>query len=181
MKRRSGFDRMELFLGILLILLGIFTFIRPGSILTGIIVVYGVIAIVTGIEDIVIYVKVEKYTGFGPMMSLISGILSVMCGIMLLLYPGAGKWVLSLLFPVWFIAHCISRLSHIGMIRMTRGKFAYYASLVVYIVGLVLGFLMIFRPMLTFLSMRAVGYVIAVYLVLLGIDSVVTSFRRRDR
>ena len=85
MKKASGFVWMEFAVGVLLILLGLFTFLRPGSLLTGIVAVYGLIAVITGVEDILIYIKLEKYTGFGPLVSLISGILSVMCGCMLLL------------------------------------------------------------------------------------------------
>ncbi|MBO5031824.1 MAG: DUF308 domain-containing protein [Lachnospiraceae bacterium] len=180
MKRNFKFDWMELVMGILLVLLGIFTFIRPGGMLTGIVVIYGMIAVVTGIVDIVTYVRVEKYTGFGPTISLISGILSVMCGIMLLIYPNAGKWIISLLFPVWFIAHCISRLSHMNPNGMRGGKVFYYFMLIMNVIGVVLGFLMVFRPFLTFMTMRAIGYVVAVYLVLMGIDSIMEAFRRRD-
>ena len=172
---------MELIIGILLILLGVFTFIRPGSMLTGIVVIYGVIAIITGIQDIIAYVRVERYTGFGPTLSLISGILSVMCGVMLLIYPNAGKWVLSLLFPIWFIAHCISRLSRVDMLRMTGGRFAYYFTLIVNILGLILGVLMFFYPVVTFMTLRVMGYFAAVYLVLLGIDSIVLAFGRSSK
>lgn len=66
MRRRSKFGWMELMIGILLIVLGIFTFLRPGSVLTGAVLVYGVFALITGIADIVFYVKMERHTGFGP-------------------------------------------------------------------------------------------------------------------
>ena len=180
MRKQSGFVWMELAVGALLILLGIFTFLRPGSLLTGIVAVYGLIALITGVEDILIFIKLEKYTGFGSLVSLLSGILSVMCGCMLLLYPGAGRWILSLLFPIWFIAHCISRLSRAYIIRMTGRKFFYVFSLVVNIAGLVLGIMMVFNPVLTFMTMRFMGYVVAVYLILLGIDSIAAALGRRD-
>lgn len=180
MKKASGFVWMEFAVGALLIMLGLFTFLRPGSLLTGIVAVYGLIAVITGVEDILIYIKLEKYTGFGPLASLISGILSVMCGCMLLLYPGAGKWIMSLLFPIWFMAHCVSRLTHGYILRMTGRKFFYYFSLIVNIAGLILGFLMFFHPVLTFMTMRFMGYVVAVYLILLGIDSIAAALGRRD-
>ena len=113
MKRRSGFGWMELIIGIALAALGIFTFVYPDNAVTTLVIIYGIIAIITGIADVVLYVRVDKHLGFGPTVSLISGILSVMAGAMLLVYPNAGKWVLSLLFPIWFIAHCLSRLSHL--------------------------------------------------------------------
>ena len=84
MKSRSSFGWLELIIGILLILLGVFTIVKPGVALTGLVVVYGIVALIMGIADIVLYVRVERYTGFGPMVSLISGILSVMTAIMLL-------------------------------------------------------------------------------------------------
>ena len=84
MRERSRFDWVELIEGILLILLGFYSISHPGSALTGVVLLYGLVAIVTGIADIVFYVKVEEHTGFGPTVSLVSGVLSVMAGVMLL-------------------------------------------------------------------------------------------------
>lgn len=173
MRGRSGFGWLELVIGILLILLGIFTLVNPSLALTGLVVVFGIVALVMGIADIVLYVRVERYTGFGPVVSLVSGILSVMSGLMLLVYPNAGKWVLSLLFPIWFIAHCVSRLSHLPAICMIAGDGMYYFTLVLNIIGLILGFLMVFRPLFSLLS---VSYIISLYLILLGIDSIAMAF-----
>ena len=60
MKRRSSYGVYELIVGILLILLGIFTFTRSQSALTGLVVLYGLLATITGIGDIVFYVKMEN-------------------------------------------------------------------------------------------------------------------------
>ena len=169
MRWRSGFGWLELIIGILLILLGIFTLVNPGLALTGLVVIYGVIAVIMGIADIILYVRVERFTGFGPIVSLISGILSVMSGIMLLIYPNAGKLVLSLLFPIWFIVHCISRLAHLPTIRMMAGNGMYYFTLIVNMIGLILGIMMVFRPLFSLLS---VSYIVSLYLILLGIDSI---------
>lgn len=87
MKRRSGFGWMELIIGIALAALGIFTFVYPDNAVTTLVIIYGIIAIITGIADVVLYVRVDKHLGFGPTVSLISGILSVMAGVMLLVYP----------------------------------------------------------------------------------------------
>ena len=175
MRRKSGFGWLELILGILLVILGIFSMINPNTALTGIVIVYGIAAIVIGISDIMMYVRVERYTGFGPMVSLIGGILSVMSGVMLLVYPNAGKWVLSLLFPIWFIAHCISRLAHLSSMRIYMENFAYYLTLILNILGLILGFMMIFHPLISLLS---VSYIIGFYLILLGIDCIVIAFSK---
>lgn len=180
MNRRYGFDWSELIIGILLITLGIFTFVRPDSMLTSVVVIYGVAAIVIGIYDIVIYVRLSRFTGFGPMLSLISGILSVMCGVMLLANPNVGKWALTILLPVWFIAHCISGLTRTNLIRLVGNPFYYYFSLTLNILGLVLGFFMLFSPALSFLTIRVLSYLIGGCLVLFGIESIIAAFARRN-
>lgn len=179
MKKRTDFGWSELIVGLLLIILGIFTFVRPESTLTGAVVIYGIIAIVMGIEDIVVYVRLARFTGFGPMLSLISGILSVMCGIMLLANPNVGKWALTILLPIWFIAHCISGLTHTNFVRLIGNRFYYYFALILNILGLILGFLMLFSPVLSFLTIRAISYMIAVYLILFGAESMIAAFARR--
>ena len=125
MKRRSASGWIELIIGIILIVLGVLTFIQPSSALTGIVFVYGILAVVTGIADIVFYAKMERHTGFGPAVSLVSGIISILAGVLLLFNPGAGKWAMVILFPIWFIAHCISRLTHLSMIRIAAGTGLY--------------------------------------------------------
>ena len=96
--RKKCVNLSELIVGLLLILLGIFTFVCPDSMLTGAIVIYGIIIIAMGVLDIVIYARLSLFTGFGPMLSLITGILSVMCAhrhssavVYIALYFGAIK------------------------------------------------------------------------------------------
>lgn len=178
MRRHSGFGWLELAIGIILIVLGVMAFVKPDVALTGMVFAYGFAAVVMGVADIILYIRVERYTGFGPILSLVSGILSVMSGIMLVVYPGTGVLVLTVLFPIWFIAHCISRLAHLGHIRFVAGNGIYYFVLVINIIGLILGFLMFLSPLLTLTTIR---YFAAFYLILLGIDSVVLAFSRMGR
>ena len=173
MRRRSGYGWLELVIGIVLLVLGIFTLFNPGFALTGLVVVFGILAIVMGVADILLYVRMERYTGFGPILSLVSGILSVMSGIMLLVYPNAGRWILSLLFPIWFISHCISRLCHLQVIRITAGNVVYYLTMIINIIGVILGFMMLFDPIV---AMVSVSYLVSFYLIILGIDELVIAF-----
>ena len=109
------------------------------------------------------------------MLALISGILSVMSGIMLVIYPRAGIMVLTVLFPIWFIAHCISRLSRLSYIRLTAGQGMYYFTLVTNVIGLVLGVMMLLNPLFTLTTIRSFA---GAYLILLGIDSIVMAIHR---
>lgn len=91
----------------------------------------------------------------------------------MLVYPGAAAWALVILFPLWFIMHCISRLTHLGIVRYVAGNGYYYFSLVINIIGLVLGFLILLQPVLAVVSM---SFIIGAYLILLGVDSIVLAF-----
>ena len=174
MKEYSRCKWLELIEGILLIILGIVTLVCPTGVFWGFSIIYGVMAIVTGIADIIFYVKMEKYMGFGPVLALVSGVLSVLAGAMLLMYPDAGQLVIIMLIPIWFIAHSIARLSHLPLIRIGAGKKFYIFSLVLNIIGIIMGVLMIFSPNLAFIS---ASVLIGGYLILLGIDCVIMSGR----
>ena len=173
MMRRSGFGWLESIIGIILIVLGIVALSNPTGVVNGFVIVCGIVAIIMGIADIIMYIRVEIFTGFGPMVSLISGILGVMAGVMLMAYPQAGSLVFAILFPIWFIAHCISRLSRLDGIRLIAGNGAYYCSLAMNIIGLLLGVLLIIKPWITIVS---IGWIIGLYLILLGIESLLVAF-----
>ena len=175
MRRRSGYGWLELVIGILLIVLGIWAFVKPEGLLTGMAVVYGGAAVIMGVADILLYVRVERFTGIGPGLALLAGVLSVMSGVMLMAYPGTGAMVLTLLFPIWFIAHCVSRLAHLGHIRFVAGSGVCSLTLILNIIGLVLGALMLLSP---FFTMTAIRCFASVYLILLGIDSVLMAVSR---
>ena len=175
MKKWSGFRWFEFAEGVLLVLLGIFTLARPASALTGFIVAYGAVAVIMGVADILLYVRIAHFTGFGPIVSLLSGTLSVMAGVMLLVYPNAGKLILSVLVPLWFLAHCISRLSNLNKIRFFAGEFPYYFTLILNVLGLALGGLMILNPWISLLS---VPIIIGIYLLLLGVDCLILAFSK---
>ena len=169
MRRKTGLGWLELVLGIVLVILGIYSFARPESALTGVVIFYGIVAVVTGVADILLYIKMEQHMGIGPTISLVSGIVSIMTGLMLLISPGVGSIAVMILFPLWFMMHSISRLSHLGIVRRFAGNGFYYLSLMINILGLVVGFLMILQPVLSLLSF---GYLIGFYLIMLGVDSI---------
>ena len=172
MRQRSSYGWLELIIGILLSALGIYSFFRPVDYLTTLIVVYGVAAFVTGIADIVFYCKMERHIGFAPTVSLVTGVLGVMAGLVLMVQPGAGRWAIGLFFPLWFIAHCISRLTHLSVVRFIAGTAFYVIELIVNILGILLGISMLLTPQVTFLSMNLV---IGFYLLLLGIDCIIEA------
>lgn len=168
--KRSTLGWIEIILGILLIGLGIYTLMNPDTALTAIVIVYAIAAIVTGIADFVIYYRLERRGGFGSAMMIVSGILNVLVGILLLFNIGAGAWTLSILFPVWFIIHCIARLANLDFIRTYSSTFAYWVSLIANVLGIIFGVLILFNP---FAGAVALIYFVAAYLLVEGFSSIV--------
>mgnify|MGYP007003750698 CR=1 FL=1 len=89
-------------------------------------------------------------------------------------------WVLTVLLPVWFLAHCISGLTRLGFVRLMGSPFYYWFLLVLDITGIVLSFMMLFNPAVSLLTVRALSYFAAAYLVLFGTESVISAFVRRN-
>lgn len=163
----------ELIAGIVMIALGIASLARPSLAVTGLVYAYGAAGVIVGVADILRYIRVERYTGFGPMVSLVAGVLSVMAGVVILVNPRVGMAVFSLLFALWFITHCVSQLASLSRVRLVAGRGAYYAALVLNIIGLVLGAVLVVLPTA---SLLALGYLAAVYLIVLGAESLVMAF-----
>ncbi len=172
MKNRTGFGWLELVLGILMIILGILSFVWPKGAITSMVMLYATAAIITGICDILFYIRMDQYTGFGPIVALISGIISVMTGMMLIIYPDVGEWIVYFLFPIWFIAHNVFNLATLRTLRTVAGDSCYYFTLIASIVGLMLGCFMMLFP---FGSIRSVSIIIGIYLILTGINSIVIA------
>lgn len=175
MRNRSGFGWMEFVLGVMMIVAGILSFIVPHETITTLVLLYAAIAIITGVGDIIFYIRADRYIGFGPVVSLISGIISVMTGMMLFIYPNVGEWILYLLLPMWLIAHNIFNLANLNIMRLSAGDFCYYVSLIVSIVGLILGFLMILHP---FNGTFVVSVLIGIHLLLTGVNCIVIALSR---
>lgn len=178
MNRRSSFGWLELLTGILMIALGILVFVIPNLVMTSMVAFFGIAAIVMGVTDIILFIRVERYTGFGPILSLITGIISVMSGVALLIYPKLGAIILTVLFPIWFIAHCISRLTQVHHIRLIAGNNMYVFTLVVNIIGIILGFMMLLSPVFTLSAIRSFA---GCYLILLGVEGILTAVSRMGK
>ena len=64
MNRRTDIGWTELIFGLALIVFGVIMLRQPAGVLTWLVVICGIIAIFTGIGDIILYVKMERFTGF---------------------------------------------------------------------------------------------------------------------
>ncbi len=173
MKRRTDFNWLEFLVGIIFILIGIYTFKNPGLTLTGFVIAYGILAVISGITDIAFYVQLERHTGFGPTAALLTGILNVLLGFFLIINSDFGVLAAAVIFPIWFISHCFGKLLNVDFVRICFGKTQYWVALIVNIAGVALGILLLLHP---FASATLMVYIAGAYLLLNGIGSLFAAF-----
>lgn len=172
MRNRTDYNWLEMLAGIIFILIGIYTFKNPGLTLTGFVVAYGILAVISGIADIAFYAHLERHIGFGPTASLVLGILNTLIGFFLISNSDFGVLAAGVIFPIWFIAHCLSKLLNADFVRIYFGHFQYWLTLIINILGVLLGFLLLMNP---FASAVSMVYIAGTYLILLGIESIILA------
>jgi uncharacterized membrane protein HdeD (DUF308 family) len=172
MKRKVDVNWLEMALGIVFVLMGIYTFVNPALTLSGFIVVYGILAVITAVVDIAFYVHMERHTGFGPVVALVLGIVNLLLGLFLVFDTHGAAVIVGLIFPIWFIAHCLVKLLNLNTIRLVSPA-GYWWELVVNLVGVVLGVLLLLHP---FASAVSLVYLAGAYLFIMGVSSMVSSF-----
>lgn len=160
----------EILEGVLFVMLGVATMLRTEQVLDSLTLIFGIIAVITGIADVMFYIRLERHTGFRPAVSLVSSILSIMLGSALIAHPNVGTGIMLIIFPIFIIAHCIARLTHLNIVRYVAGEASFWLTLISNAVGLILGVILLFDPAL---SAAALGVILGVDLILLGIEAVV--------
>lgn len=174
MKNRKVVGWIGLTVGIIMLLFGLYSIMNPSIALGSLVLAIAIIAAVWGVAEIIFYVQLEKRTGMGPPIALVSGIFSIVAGVFLMFNTGAGKVAVTVLFPIWFIAKCISGLANLSFTRFIAGTATYWLSLIVNMLGLFFGIVLLFNP---FASFVGAGIVVATYIFIWGISNIVTGIQ----
>ena len=169
MKYEHRYLFVEILEGVLLVMLGVATMLRTEQVLDSLTLIFGILAVITGLADVMFYIRLERHTGFRPAVSLVSSILSIMLGCALIAHPNVGTGIMLIIFPIFIIAHCIARLTHLNIVRYVAGEVSFWLTLISNTVGLILGVILLFDPALS----AALGVILGVDLILLGIEAVV--------
>ncbi len=173
MKTRSKFGWLELLSGLGMMALGIAAIAAPNRDLT---YLYAAVALITGINDILFYVKAGEYSGLRPIVSLICGMLSIMVGAVLLAYPNSGMEIrYSLVFPIWYGGHCLFRLVNLKVHHQVAEKWSFWMSLMISILGLIFVVLMLLDPGILPFELHVIS---GIYLLASGVDNIAIAFSK---
>ena len=123
---------------IVILVLGIFLFIQPDTIIHMISIILGGIILVPGVISLMDYFK-NKYQP-----SLISGIITIIIGLILIVNTKLVASILPFILGIYFVINGINRLQY--ALQLKKQKINYVTSCIVSILIIVCGVLFIINP-----------------------------------
>lgn len=123
---------------VVILVLGIFLFIQPDTIIHMISIILGGIILIPGIISLVDYLKNKNQA------SLISGIVTILIGMILIINTKLVAGILPFILGIYFIISGITRLQY--ALQLKKQKINYTTSLVFSILIIICGALFIINP-----------------------------------
>src|SRR5947209_3523218 len=169
----GNFRTMFLFRGIAAILFGILTLVWPQLSLTVLVLLFGVFAIISGITAVAAALRNRGEQGWGLL--LFEGILSILAGVVALVWPGITALAFLYLLAAWAIIIGILEVVAPLSFPMIGGR----AVLMVLagLVSIVFGIIIAAQPAS---GLLAVVWLIGVYAIVFGVMYVVVYFESRS-
>ena len=158
-------DWPMLVVGIILFVGGILALANPGGTLAALEVMLGIVALFEGVMLALNYYKIKKYTGFGAKMGSWFGVLLVVLGLLLVLWPTGMATIFTYFIAIWFIVDAVKDLTMSWPMRLHFSRGLYVTTLVLNILTLVGGVVLLFNPGLLQTTM---GVIIGISLLLSG-------------
>lgn len=161
---KKGFGWGYLILGILFIIASLVAFANPASNLEALAFIFGFVAIMDGIWLII---NRRQHS-----LRIVAGIIDIIIGIIILVNIAATIVALPILFAIWFIVDSLFRLFTLGYTK-ALGAGYFWFSLIVNILGVILGILLLFNP---FAAVLTISFLVGFYLMLIGVELVIVAF-----
>ena len=147
--------------GIALVIFGVIAIIAPAVMGTAVVMVIGAILLVTGVVEFIHGFREPKWSS--KLLTLVLGVITIVCGISVLAHPVVGMVVLALILAILFAIEGIWKIIASFSFRPASG---WLAMLFSGIIALLLGFLIWKQWPLS--GLWAVG-------ILIGVDLLVTG------
>lgn len=173
-EEKRSFDWVSLIVGILFILVSLLAFKNPGVSLVGLVIYFAITAIINGIHTLVIRRRIKNITGYKPTVMIVLGIIELAVGVVFLFNLNAGLFTLAFLFALWFISDSIRNLFFLEDAKLVSQPY-YWFSLIMNILGIILGFSLLVRPIV---SMLTLSFMVGFYFMMSGIIYIVGSFSK---
>lgn len=172
--RPRGFDWGALLGGILLVIVSFILLRYPGRGLEAFVFIFGILSVMQGILWIYMYSKFHNFFA-RSWVTLISGILDIIVGILFLLSHEVGGITIAVLFAVWFFVDSVVGIVFSWHLRdYSTGYFI--LSLILNIISLVIAIAMMFNPILSAVTLV---YLVSFWLMVFGFNEIFVAFMHR--
>lgn len=168
--------RISLVSSILLFLFGLLLILNSEAFIKSISAIIGVILLVVGIFPVIDYFRYRK-GGIVAAVSLISGIFSIVCGLMFLLNENMLMILIPVFVGVWMIINGINKLQVSFSLR-DQGEKSWIATFIFSIIIIVLGCYFIINPISgADVVTKTIGIIICIYAILDIVDCILIKMK----
>ena len=160
---------ISLFTSIVILALGIFLFIKPGTVIDIIAVVAGIIFLIPGVTELVDYFKNKNQA------SLIAGIITVLVAIILMAYRKLIASILPFIFGIFFVVNGINRLQYAMQVKKeynVKDAKPFYMALLITLTGV---FFIVYPLTVAETAFQIMGLFMCIYAVLDIVNTIVVK------
>ena len=173
MEQKRSVDWRNLLMGILFIIVALFSFQNPAGDLIAIVMVFAIFALLKGVFEIFARNKWKELTGYKAKMPLLLGTVDILIGVFFLFNIRAGVLALPFVFAVWFIMDSVFGLFTLDLAKSISNGY-YWFTLLVNVLGIFLGIILLFNPLSAALTL---SFLVGFYFMMFGITHIIYAFR----
>lgn len=173
-KENRGFNWAALISGVLMIIAGLFLIRHPGKALHAFVLLFAIVSIVQGFVWLTFYSRFHYYVPVS-WLSIVSGVLDIIVGVLFLYSYDAGGLTIAYLFAFWFLFDSISGITFSWHLR-DLSSFYFWINIILNILGLLIAISLMFNPALSALTLI---WLVAFWLLIFGVAEIVAAFARR--
>lgn len=169
-----GFNWAALISGVLMIVAGLFLIRHPGKALHAFVLLFAILSIVQGFVWLAFY---NRFRYFIPSswLSIVSGVLDIIVGILFLYSYDAGGLTIAYLFAFWFLFDSITGIIFSWRMR-DLSNFYFWLNIILNILGLFIAVSLMFNPALSALTLI---WLVSFWLLIFGINEIIAAFAKR--
>lgn len=171
--KKHGVDWGTLLLGILFIITSLISFQDPAGNLLAIVIIFGFFAILKGVFEIFVRNRMKYLLGYKAYTPIILGIIDIFIGVYLLFNLNIGIAILPVVFAIWFIFDSIFGLFTLDFAKQVSTGYFWF-TLIVDILGIILGFILLFNPLSSALTL---SFLVGFYFMMFGITNIIYAFK----
>lgn len=171
-ENKKRFDWFSLIIGILFVVAGIYSFIRPDKTLHLLSIIVGIIFLLRGIYQLWFRQRISQLLNEKSGWLIFTAILDIILGIIFLFQPGFGVLFIAIIFAIWFILDSAGELASAKFFKAFHRGY-YWFIIILAIISLLLGVILLFSPLL---SAMTVVWLISTFLIVFGVMKFIQAF-----